>query len=410
MKQTKAIHIIAFDVPFPANYGGVIDIFYKIKAFHDQKIEVILHCFEYGREPAKELLQLCKKVYYYPRKTFKNFLYGDVPYIVASRQSNELLTNLLLDIYPILFEGLHTTSYLKHPALKNRFKIVRTHNVEHDYYHHLEMVEKNFFKRYFFKLESEKLKKYQSILKYADLICAISPNDTAYFQKKFGKTVFIPAFHSNEKIESKLGTGDYILYHGNLAVGENHEAAMFLVKSVFSNLELPFIIAGSHPKKELKQLVNLYEHITIIDDGNTDQINDLISNAQINILYTEQATGIKLKLLNALYKGRHCVVNHKMADNTGLEGLCHIANNAKDFVQLTQELWKKSFNAQNKEQRVIFFTQQFNVKIIIGDLIKAISFDAPVQETKEKNLAKANHTKPKKSFISINSLLGLLPF
>ena len=26
------LHIIAFNVPYPANYGGVIDVFYRIKA------------------------------------------------------------------------------------------------------------------------------------------------------------------------------------------------------------------------------------------------------------------------------------------------------------------------------------------------------------------------------------------
>ena len=30
LKQHKYIHIVAFDVPFPANYGGVIDIYFKI--------------------------------------------------------------------------------------------------------------------------------------------------------------------------------------------------------------------------------------------------------------------------------------------------------------------------------------------------------------------------------------------
>ncbi len=27
----KHLHVIAFNVPYPADYGGVIDIFYKIK-------------------------------------------------------------------------------------------------------------------------------------------------------------------------------------------------------------------------------------------------------------------------------------------------------------------------------------------------------------------------------------------
>ena len=28
----KHLHIVAFNVPLPANYGGVIDVFYRLKA------------------------------------------------------------------------------------------------------------------------------------------------------------------------------------------------------------------------------------------------------------------------------------------------------------------------------------------------------------------------------------------
>lgn len=411
MKLNRTIHIVAFDVPFPANYGGVIDIFYKIKALNKENIQVILHCFEYGREPAKELQQYCKKVYYYQRKTFKNFLYGNIPYIVASRDSSDLLGNLLKDNHPILFEGLHSTYFLKHADLKHRFKIVRTHNVEHDYYHHLEMVEKNFFKRYFFKLETDKLKKYQAILKHADLICAISPKDTVYFQKKFGKTIFIPAFHANEEVCIKEGKGDFILYHGNLAVGENHEAAMFLIKEVFSKVKLPFIIAGSHPKKELKLCVEQYENVTLIDHGNTEEIYELIQNAQINILYTLQDTGIKLKLLNALYQGRHCIVNHKMVDNTGLESLCLIANNPEEFVRLVNESWQKPFVLKDIENRATFFNNNFNTSFAANSLIEAIPFNLlHSEQVKVGKIPIPVVSKTKKTSVSLSSLLGLLPF
>jgi hypothetical protein len=404
LKNTKSLHIIAFDVPFPANYGGVIDIFYKLKALQEAGVSITLHCFEYGRKPAMELNTFCKKVYYYPRKTFKNFLYGNVPYIVASRESDELLQNLLKDNHPILFEGLHSTFYLKYPELKHRFKIVRTHNVEHDYYHHLEMVENNFFKRYFFKLESDKLKKYQSVLKNADLICAISPNDTAYFQKKFGKTLFIPAFHGNENVNVKEGRGNFILYHGNLAVGENHEAAVHLINEVFSKVELPFIIAGNNPKKELKQLVQKFEHIKLIDDGNTNQIQELIKNAQINILYTAQDTGIKLKLLNALFIGRHCIVNHKMADNTGLEGFCHIANNSSQFIKLVKDYWEKSFLDSEVQQRAEFFKSKFNNAETATELVNAISFESAKPEITHKKV-NPNTLKSKVS-LSLSSFFG----
>ena len=53
--QNKHLHIISFDVPYPANYGGVIDVFYKIKALHAKCVKIHLHCFEYGRAEARVL-------------------------------------------------------------------------------------------------------------------------------------------------------------------------------------------------------------------------------------------------------------------------------------------------------------------------------------------------------------------
>lgn len=50
MPESKTIlHIVSFHIPIPQNYGGVIDIYYKVKALHDIGVKVILHCFEYGR-------------------------------------------------------------------------------------------------------------------------------------------------------------------------------------------------------------------------------------------------------------------------------------------------------------------------------------------------------------------------
>jgi hypothetical protein len=51
--KSKHLHIISFDVPYPANYGGVIDIYYKLKALKKQGIKIHLHCYGYGRTKAK---------------------------------------------------------------------------------------------------------------------------------------------------------------------------------------------------------------------------------------------------------------------------------------------------------------------------------------------------------------------
>ncbi|MBK6399036.1 MAG: hypothetical protein IPF75_12445 [Bacteroidetes bacterium] len=84
------LHIISFDVPYPADYGGVIDVFFKLKALHEAGIKITLHCFEYGRTEQKELEKYCKKVYYYPRKNSRSLLFNTLPYIVLTRSSDQL--------------------------------------------------------------------------------------------------------------------------------------------------------------------------------------------------------------------------------------------------------------------------------------------------------------------------------
>ena len=43
----KAVNIVSFNIPYPPNYGGVIDVFYKIKALSKEGYEVYLHTFIY---------------------------------------------------------------------------------------------------------------------------------------------------------------------------------------------------------------------------------------------------------------------------------------------------------------------------------------------------------------------------
>ena len=45
----EGIHIVSFDVPFPPEYGGVIDVYFKAKALSEKGLKVLLHCFQYGR-------------------------------------------------------------------------------------------------------------------------------------------------------------------------------------------------------------------------------------------------------------------------------------------------------------------------------------------------------------------------
>ena len=158
--MSDSLHIISFDIPYPANYGGVIDVFYKVKALHEAGVKVHLHCYEYGREHSAELNEYCESVHYYKRSTSKALLLHGLPYVVVSRRSEDLVDRLCEDKLPILFEGLHSCYLLGDNRLFGRKRLVRTHNVEHHYYQALAQAEENTFKRTYFQREAKKLEKY----------------------------------------------------------------------------------------------------------------------------------------------------------------------------------------------------------------------------------------------------------
>jgi len=269
-------------------------------------------------------------------------------------------------------EGLHSTFLLDDPEFNRRRMIVRTHNIEHDYYESLAAVEKNIFKRYYFYNEAGKLKKYERILKKAAAIAAISPNDTAYFSSQYKNVKYIPAFHPNESVTIREGKGDFAFYHGNLSVGENNLAAMYLVNEVFNDLPYRLVIAGSKPSDELLKAVKEKSNVEILDDLTPDLIHDLIREAQCNVLPTFQATGIKLKLLSSLFAGRYCIVNKPMIENTGLENLCLIANTAEKMKEKIREVMDKEFTKKEIEKREKVLTGNFSNKKNIDQLIQLV--------------------------------------
>lgn len=374
---SKKLHIVSFDIPFPANYGGVIDVFYKLKWLHANGVEIYLHCFEYGREHSLELEKYCKKVFYYKRKTGLLSNLGLLPYTVKSRISDELEKNLVDIDAPILCEVLHTCYVLKNKKLKNRFKVYRHSNIEHEYYFALAKAEKSIFKKIFLLIEAFKLKRFEKTIAHANLILAVNENDTAYFKNKYPQvqTEYLPSFHANAEVSINLNPSDFVLFHGNLSVAENVEAACWLIKNVFSKTNSKAIIAGLKPGNELKNLCDKHKNIQLIANPTDEHLNGLIKEAQIHVLYTSQPTGLKLKLLNVLFSGKHLICNKNMLLGSGLvnNGSIHICENGSNFVELIEKLLPIPFTESDIKKRQDIchvFNNQENANKLISLVLK----------------------------------------
>jgi hypothetical protein len=96
------------------------------------------------------------------------------------------------------------------------------------------------------------------------------------------------------------------------------------------------------------------------NDLSHEQIQEYIADAHCNILPTFQATGIKLKLLSALFAGRFCIVNKPMVENTGLEPLCIMANSPEAMKEKIKSVFEKEFTDRERKKREEILLRDFS--------------------------------------------------
>ncbi len=364
------MHLVAFDNPYPPDYGGAIDIFYKLKYLAEKKIEVVLHFFVYGRSDIDPLRKFAAEIHVYPRnKKLTNFFFVR-PFIVQSRRDNELLKNLSQDDLPVLFEGIHTTYFAEN--LKNRKKIfLRAHNLEQDYYYGLSRVETNPFKKLFFYCEHFKLKSYEKkISPLFSSIFSVNPKEAEWFSGFNSQTFWLPVFHPFEKIEIIPETINMVLFHGNLTVAENEHAVLFLWEKVMKHLPYPFYVSGKNPSGRLKRLAQNHKQFVLKPNPTDIELEQMIRKAKVHLFYSEQNTGVKLKLLHALFRGKHIVSNRTIVDHSRLEPLVHIANSPEKMREKITQLMDDPFHADeiiDKRQKILhaFYDNRKNVQKLI---------------------------------------------
>lgn len=351
----KHLHIISLTVPYPVDYGGVVDLFYKLPALHKQGVSIHLHCFRNNRPEQEKLNDYCVSVNYYDRQIgHKGFMPG-LPYMVSSRKNEELLDNLLKDDYPILMEGVQCTWLLNDKRFANRNTYVRIHNVEQDYYYQLFESANSLLHKIYYRWESYQLKKYeQSIVSKATAFWGVTEKDVAVYRNRLGcKTIdYLPVYlPENQDIKCREGKGNYCLYHGDLSVDTNEKAVIWLLENVFNIIQVPFVIAGKNPSARLEKMAHAQDYTCLVANPGEREMQDMVSKAHIHILPSFSKTGIKLKLLNALFNGRYVIVNKHTVDGSGLEELCTVAGNASEFREHIKNLFDTPFHEKQSLHR-----------------------------------------------------------
>ncbi|MBR1766762.1 MAG: glycosyltransferase family 1 protein [Bacteroidales bacterium] len=348
----KHLHIVSFNVPLPADYGGIIDVFYRLKSLSAMGVKIHLHCFAYGRPPASELEHYCTEVHYYARRMSPLLMLGRRPYIVSSRDSAELRRRLAADDHPILLEGLHCCALLQYPEFSHRHIMVRAHNVESDYYALLAQAETSPLRKVYLRWEAGKIRRFEPVLSHAQWVFAVSDADIQAFSAMGCSNLSVlTSSHPFDSVASHCGRGDYVLYHGNLAVAENYRAVEFLADNLFSCCNHTFVVAGNEPPQWLCAKLRRHANVRLVASPDDAAMRRLVADAHVNLLYTAQPTGLKLKLLNSLFSGRHCLVNSAMVAGTALGQLCTVADSTGAMASALDRLMAADFDAAALDRR-----------------------------------------------------------
>lgn len=367
--QKNTIQIVAFNNPYPANFGGAIDMFYKIEALSKLGVCIHLHIFCDDRLKVTGLESLCEKIHLYKRKKSLLMHFSFKPYTILSRDSVSLVASLKSIDAPIFFESLRSCQALMNTEFSQKIG-VRNHNIEHHYSWGLAKSESHWVKKLAHYVEGFKQKRSEKLLNKADVLFNISNEEHDYFSKLYKpKSIFLPVFHGYENIVTKSQFGKYALYHGDLSTADNIKSARFLI-DVFKDIAYPLIIASSTMNKKLLTLIDSHKNISFQSIGSEQQLLRLIGNAHINTLYSFQKSGTKLKVFTVLFNGRHCILNKNMVDDSNLLKVCEIAETKDDYQKEVRTLINEEFVLTEERKKALSkYSNIENAKIIVKNLL-----------------------------------------
>lgn len=352
--MNRHLHIICNNVPWPVNNSKSVDIFCQIEALYKQGIKIHLHylCSNQNCHPT-ELNRYCESVHTYPsEKQRTNTSIG------LDEVYNKIFNALSCDNHPILFEDISCAETLKQVAGSQRKVVVRMYDDKCRQNDHLARSAGSFFQKIRLNRRTSELKKQEDMLPKNCIYAfpTIEITRSANQDHQLINARHLPVFSPFHEATGKTGLGNFCLYHGDLADPCNEKAALWLLSKVFNDINTPLVIAGNNPGKQLQKLGKFYSHTCLIANPSRGEIDDLITKAQINILPSFSYKLPELKLVHAIARGRHCIVNDNAVKGTIYESACHIGKNAAAFKSIILQLYHQPFEQEEIELRKKIFS------------------------------------------------------
>lgn len=324
-------------LPYPPQSGGVIKSYHLLTHLL-KKHQLVLGCLLKNGETVDALqqhlphLSIIARPVNIPRSgvNWLKSLIAGVPLTIYRNIDDEFGAKVLVAAKNC--EVIFVDHYLMYQYVPKDFKgrvVVHQHNAEFLMWQRLAEQTSNIIKRWVIGFEGERICEYEKALcSEADAVLA-APNDAdALIEAGASDVNFIDTYHLGDESALHLPPLDFaqtelrLLYVGTLSWQANLDGLLWFLRDVWPVLTkkheaLKFSIVGRFDDDIAAQLKKVAPSIDLL--GFVDDLDQLYQSHRVYIAPLRFGSGIKVKVVNGLYRGMPTVTT-----DVGAEGLAVI--------------------------------------------------------------------------------------
>lgn len=335
--------------PLPLIDGGCIAMHQITQSLIQNKVEVDLLCIATPKHSFKKELYTsfnAKAVFVdttiQPFKAFRQSFKAQ-PYILNRFESKDfealIIGTLKNNTYDIIhFESLYTTPYAAIVKKYSNAKLVyRPHNVEHHIWEANAALEKNTFKKAYLLRMTKQLKKIEeTIPKLFDTIVPISITDEYFFKTHFPKKAIKTIGIGIDTTAYQKNTKNLSFFHiGAMDWLPNQQGLDWFIENVWKdfyteNKTVPLHLAG----KSISDHYSQFQNINIHNHSEVKSAKDFMSEHGIMVTPLFSASGIRVKILEAMALGKTVIATEVAAKGIPYSNKKNIliANTKEEFL------------------------------------------------------------------------------
>lgn len=353
----KKILFITTQLPYPPISGGVIKSWKMVKHL-SEKYNLYAAFFLKGkdREKFSEFLSLVNLKGHYVEdldipRNIKTLLFSLLQFIPLNLFRNQSATfKKHIDTVASEYDIILIDHYEMFQYVPIGFKgkvVLHQHNCEYLMWKRFGEIEKNIFKKGALYIQSFLIKKYESeIGKKSDAILA-APNDIEELEKLgIPKEKFFITYHLAEDDFLTYPPLNYsphkeaLLFVGTLTWEANVDGLIWFLNNCWESLlqekpNLQLYIVGKNPDTRIVEYANKYQNISL--PGFVEDLEPYFQKSGVFICPLRFGSGIKVKVVNAMYRGIPVVTTPIGIEGLAVENNKHIAY-ASEPEALTQSI------------------------------------------------------------------------